>query len=62
MWFKITPTKIEKYLLLKPYGYFLKHIFEKFILFSKKHHLMRAYSRKILKKEPKIGKLKTSWD
>jgi len=62
VWFKIIPTKIEKYSFEKAFDLFLKLFFENFIFFSIKHAFKRAISRKKHDLVRKIGKLKTTGD
>ncbi|WP_338224491.1 hypothetical protein [Algoriphagus confluentis] len=61
MWFKNTPTKIEKYVLENEIGYFLRYFFKKFPLFSKN---IAQNKTKALKKAPfgqTFWKIEKSW-
>jgi len=46
LWFKNTPTKLEKYAREKEIGHFLRSFFEKFPLFSKNHGIFSSKTRK----------------
>jgi hypothetical protein len=46
MWFKIIPTKIEKYASEKDISLFLSSFFQKFPHFSRKHGISRAFCLK----------------